>query len=192
MTVLADVPPDVPRIEEFDEEAWQELFCQYGGLLRSLARSFRLTPQESEDAAQTTWLLLVQHAGSIRDPARVGGWLRSTMRHTCLRIVRQRGRERLAGGFTDTDWPVVDSGPAPDDDLLREERNVTLWAAVDSLPLRQRELVRALFARCEPSYEDVSARLSIPVGGIGPTRSRALGRLRDVLDRVGLHADDLR
>ena len=186
MTVIADAP----RIEEFDEEAWQEIFCQYGGLLRSLARSFRLTPQEAEDAAQTTWLMLVQHAGSIRDPARVGGWLRSTMRHTCLRIVRQRGRERLAGGFTD--WPLTDSGPGPDADLLREERDATLWAAVDDLPPRQRELLRALFAACEPSYEDVSARLSIPIGGIGPTRRRALGRLRDVLDHVGVNPDDLR
>jgi RNA polymerase sigma factor (sigma-70 family) len=186
MTVTAVAP----RIEEFDEAAWQEVFRQYGGLLRSLARSFRLTPQESEDAAQTTWLLLVQHASSLRDPARVGGWLRSTMRHNCLRIVRQRGRERLAGGFAD--WPLVDSGPTPDADMLREERNATLWAAVDSLPMRQRELLRALFASCEPSYEDVSARLSIPVGGIGPTRSRALGRLRDVLDDAGVEPDDLR
>ncbi|HEX2807298.1 MAG TPA: sigma-70 family RNA polymerase sigma factor [Kineosporiaceae bacterium] len=185
MTVITDAP----RIEEFDEGAWQEVFRRYEGLLRSLARSFRLTPQEAEDAAQTTWLLLVQHAESVRDPARVGGWLRSTMRHTCLRIVRQRGRERLAGGFAD--WPLVDSGPTPDDDLLREERNATLWAAVDTLPPRQRELVRALFASCEPSYEDVSARLSMPIGGIGPTRSRALGRLRDVLDHVGLDLDDL-
>lgn len=186
MTVTAVAP----RIEEFDEAAWQEVFSRYEGLLRSLARSFRLTPQEAEDAAQTTWLLLVQHAESVRDPARVGGWLRSTMRHTCLRILRQRTRERLAGGFDE--WPLVDAGPTPDAEVLRAARDATLWAAVDSLPLRQRELLRALFASCEPSYEDVSARLSIPVGGIGPTRSRALDRLRDVLGHGGLDHDDLR
>jgi DNA-directed RNA polymerase specialized sigma24 family protein len=122
-----------PRIDEFDEDAWRETFSRYGGLLRSVARSFRLTPQESEDAAAATWLLLVQHAGTVHDPARVGGWLRTTMRRTCLRIVNQRGRDR----------------------------------------------------------QDVSARLSIPVGGIGPTRSRALGRLRQVLDERGMDPEDL-
>jgi RNA polymerase sigma factor (sigma-70 family) len=158
--------------------------------LRSVARSFRLTPQESEDAAAMTWLLLVQHAGAVRDPARVGGWLRTTMRRSCIRIVSQRGRERPAGAFPD--WAVTDRGPTVDADLLREERNATLWAAVDSLPKHQRELVRALFAPSESSYRDVSLRLAMPIGGIGPTRSRALGRLRLVLDQRGVDQEDLR
>lgn len=29
-----------------------------------------------------------------------------------------------------------------------------------------------------PSYADISARLSIPVGGIAPTRARAIERVR--------------
>ena len=30
-----------------------------------------------------------------------------------------------------------------------------------------------------PTYEQLSARLEMPVGSIGPTRDRALARLRD-------------
>jgi RNA polymerase sigma factor (sigma-70 family) len=180
----------VPRVGDFEVTHWPELVSRYGGLLRAIAGSFRLTRAEAEDAAQTTWLRLVQHADSLRDPDRVGGWLRTTMRHTCLEIVRQRQRERLTGGSSD--WPMVDVGPNLDSDLMRTERNATLWKAVDDLPRQQRELLRALFATIEQSYEEVSIRLSIPVGGIGPTRNRALSRLRRVLHQAGVDLDDLR
>jgi DNA-directed RNA polymerase specialized sigma24 family protein len=36
-----------------------------------------------------------------------------------------------------------------------------------------------------PAYEDISAALEMPVGSIGPTRQRALERLRRELDRQG-------
>jgi DNA-directed RNA polymerase specialized sigma24 family protein len=37
------------------------------------------------------------------------------------------------------------------------------------------------------SYEEISAGLGIPVGSIGPTRARILGRLRTALETAGLH-----
>ena len=38
--------------------------------------------------------------------------------------------------------------------------------------------MRALTHSDEPSYEEISARLDMPIGSIGPTRGRALERLR--------------
>jgi DNA-directed RNA polymerase specialized sigma24 family protein len=34
-----------------------------------------------------------------------------------------------------------------------------------------------------PPYEEISAALDIPIGSIGPTRQRALERLRQELDK---------
>lgn len=33
-----------------------------------------------------------------------------------------------------------------------------------------------------PAYEEISAALDIPIGSIGPTRGRALARLREQLE----------
>jgi DNA-directed RNA polymerase specialized sigma24 family protein len=33
-----------------------------------------------------------------------------------------------------------------------------------------------------PAYEEISAALDMPIGSIGPTRQRALSRLREQLD----------
>ena len=38
--------------------------------------------------------------------------------------------------------------------------------------------MRLLDSPEEPSYEEISRRLSMPIGSIGPTRARALERLR--------------
>jgi hypothetical protein len=40
-------------------------------------------------------------------------------------------------------------------------------------------LLTSMLASPAPTYEQLSARLAMPVGSIGPTRDRALARLRD-------------
>ena len=50
--------------------------------------------------------------------------------------------------------------------------------ALASLPDRQRTLLRLLHSEREPSYEAIGAQLGMPIGSIGPTRGRALDRLR--------------
>jgi RNA polymerase sigma factor (sigma-70 family) len=186
MTVQTQVAQ--AQVTDYDEVAWAELVARYRGLLRATAAGFRLTQAEAEDAAQTTWLQLVQHASQVRDPERLGAWLRITMWRTCLALVRQRQRELpLARPAED----VIDDAPPSEARALRQERDAVLWAAVDRLPIQQRQVVRALFMASEPSYEEISAKLSVPLGSIGPTRGRALGRLRITLAGSGLGMDDL-
>jgi DNA-directed RNA polymerase specialized sigma24 family protein len=50
--------------------------------------------------------------------------------------------------------------------------------ALSGLPDRQRELLLLLIEDPPLSYEEISARLGVPVGSIGPTRARALARVR--------------
>jgi DNA-directed RNA polymerase specialized sigma24 family protein len=45
-----------------------------------------------------------------------------------------------------------------------------------------------LVADPQPSYEEISAALQMPIGSIGPTRARSLERLRRELERDGLVA----
>ena len=45
----------------------------------------------------------------------------------------------------------------------------------------QRRMISMLFADPPPTNAEISASLSVPVGSIGPTRCRLLGKLRDAL-----------
>ena len=58
------------------------------------------------------------------------------------------------------------------------ERDAVLRAAFGRLPLRDQRLLSLLMADPPVSYAEISARLGIPVGSIGPSRGRCLDRLR--------------
>jgi DNA-directed RNA polymerase specialized sigma24 family protein len=87
-----------------------ELADRYAGLLYSIGRRYRLTPEECDDAAQSTWLALCQSAEQIRDPQCVAGWLATTMRRFSAAALRTRYREhRCADQRTETFAPVSPS-----------------------------------------------------------------------------------
>jgi DNA-directed RNA polymerase specialized sigma24 family protein len=72
--------------------------------------------------------------------------------------------------------------------LLQSERDGALWEAFSRLSERCKTLLRMLVAEQEPSYEEISAALEMPVGSVGPTRMRCLDRLQQRVARVGLQS----
>jgi RNA polymerase sigma factor (sigma-70 family) len=146
-------------------------------LLWSIARSFRLDQAAAEDVVQTVWLRLVEKGWTVRDPEAVTSWLATTARRECLERLRRRVDEV---GYEALPEPVDDR--RPEQLYLLAERDRVLWAALQRLPERDRQLLRVLAAN--PRYADVAAALDMPIGSIGPTRARALRRLRRELARV--------
>jgi len=169
----------VDRAVAGDQGAWKELVRQYATLLRSIGAGFRLNQSEVEDAAQMTWFGLFQHIGKLRDRNQIAGWLSTAMRRNCIRVLRERDSAQLRDDWTQ--WNVADTSAGIETDILIAERNRMLWQLVDRLPLRQRMLVRTIFADETLSYGEIAEALSIAVGTIGPSRKRALQRLEKLL-----------
>ena len=193
----AEVTVLIHRAAEGDPTAWNAIVDEFAGLLWSVVRGFRLNEAQSADAVQTTWLRLVEHIADLREPEHVAGWLKTTAHRVCLQVIRQGGREQL------TDWEE-DRGPVsgvryegPDEDgpeaaAMRQEQQVLVRRALAELPDRHRQLMELLVASPPISYQEISARLGMPVGSIGPTRARILARLRETLATVGLQDPALR
>lgn len=171
----------VARASTGDATAWDALVDEYIGLVWSVARGYGLCEADCADAVQTTWLRLVEHLDRIHDPSRVGAWLATTTRRECLRLVAHAKRvapARDADVFEGPDISLRDLDSA----LLDAEQAVQIGAALAQLPPRWRELLLLLVADPAPSYEEISQQLRMPIGSIGPTRGRALLRLRSLLD----------
>lgn len=161
-----------------DQRAWDSLTRAFGPMIWAIAGAHRLRDADAADVAQATWLALLEHVGDLKDPARVGAWLATTARRECLRVLRERERRVLYGD----DTPEYESlDPAPGDVLLLSERDTALWRSFEQLRPSDQALLRLLMADPRPSYEEISAALDMPIGSIGPTRQRALTRLRDQL-----------
>ena len=157
-----------------------EIADRYAGLLHGIGRRYRLTPEEQDDAAQSTWLALCQSADQIRDPQRIPGWLATTMGRLSAAAVRRRHRESPASDWIDTFAPA-DPAPEAADAVATKHATVRLRQAVAQLPERERRLIQLQFGPTEPGYKQISHAMHMPIGSIGPVRGRALSRLRTLL-----------
>jgi RNA polymerase sigma factor (sigma-70 family) len=180
-----------------DKAALMAIVDRFDSLLWSVVRGFRLADAEAADAVQTTWLRLMENLGTIRNPERLAGWLRTTTQRVCIETIRRTRREcqldlhgRELGVADDRDADRYDT--EPEAAAVRKERVAMVRLAVQELPERHRELLGLLVASPPISYAEIGARLGIPVGSIGPTRARVLARLRTALEAAdlrGLSAD---
>ena len=170
------------RAREGDTAAWGHLFDRYNGQLVALARSLGLDRDEAHDAAQTAWLRLVEHAGSLRDPGLVGPWLVTTLRRRVYSDLRLRRREVLssmAGIETE------DPDPSPEEQAVVRDSRARVRRAMNCLPARHWKLLHLLSDSDTPNYRRVSAQLGMPIGSIGPSRARSLDQLRRHLRATG-------
>jgi RNA polymerase sigma factor (sigma-70 family) len=151
-------------------------------MIWGVARAHRLDDADASDVVQATWLLLLENLCRLKDPGRVGAWLTTTARRECLRVLRANGRKVLLG---DGPREPVSLDVAPGEALLADERDRALREGFARLRATDQALLRLLMADPRPRYEEISAALEIPVGSIGPTRQRALERLRRELDGEG-------
>jgi RNA polymerase sigma factor (sigma-70 family) len=158
-----------------------EIADRYAGLLHGVGRRYRLTPEEQEDAAQSTWLALCKSADQIRDPQRIPGWLATTMGRFSAAAVRRRHRESPASDWIDT-FATADPAPEVADAVATKHATLRLHQAVAQLPERERRLIQLQFGPTEPGYKQISHAMQMPIGSIGPVRGRALSRLRTLLN----------
>ncbi|MEA2271122.1 MAG: hypothetical protein QOC64_3732 [Solirubrobacteraceae bacterium] len=166
-----------------DERAWNTLVDEFAGLVWAVVRAHRLSDADGADVVQATWLALVEHLDGLRDVERVGAWLATTARRECLRVLRMSRRQvPTADDFPEGPSESVEIAA----DLMLEQRDAALWRAFDRLPARDQALLRLLVTDPQPSYQEISAALDMPIGSIGPTRARSLERLRVELARDGV------
>jgi RNA polymerase sigma factor (sigma-70 family) len=157
-----------------DPLAWSELFRRFTRRIAAVARAHRFTPHEADDIVQDTWLRALEHLRELRDPESVVGWLNTTARRECLRHISVNQRQALARRALECE----PAEPTAFDVLEGHERTAALTRALDRVTDRERALMTVLLAEPEPTYAEVSAALGMPVGSIGPTRGRAIARLR--------------
>ena len=161
-----------------NQSAWNRLVAEFGSMIWAIARAHRLGYADAADVSQATWLALFENLTRLNDPARVGAWLATTARRECLRLLRDGHR---CVPFGDDAPEQVSHEPQPGDALLGRERDTALRRAFSRLRPTDQALLRLLSADPRPGYEEISAALDMPIGSIGPTRQRALDRLRDQL-----------
>ena len=98
----------VTRARDGDKQAWDALVERYAPLFWSICRRYGLGGADADDVGQSVWLRLLEQLDKIRDPAALPGWLATTTRRECGRMLRP-GRGPDSARF------AVDAETVPDE-----------------------------------------------------------------------------
>lgn len=168
----------VTRARDGDAQAWDALVERYVPLIWSICRRYGLGGADAEDVAQGVWLRLVGQLANIRDPDAIAGWLATTTTRECWRMLRAAQRPQGARPGLDAESLPDERTPTAEQELLTAERHAALREAFADLAPRDQQLIAILAADPPVPYAEISARLGISVGSIGPNRARCLDKLR--------------
>jgi RNA polymerase sigma factor (sigma-70 family) len=168
----------VTRAAKGEKQAWDALVERFIPLIWSICRNHRLSNADAEDVGQIVWMQLTGQLGKIRDPAALPGWLVTVTRRECLRVMDATHRLPMVGYVIDAEIIADERSAAAEQELLATERHAALREAFAALSPSDQQLIALLLDDPPVSYTEISARLGIPVGSIGPTRRRCVDKLR--------------
>lgn len=174
----AEVVDLVSGARSGDQRAWDALVAQFASLIWSICRRYRLGDADAEDVGQSVWLQLVDHLDQVRDPAALPGWLATTTRRECIRVLRVTTGVQSAGRGAGVESIAGEQAWTAEQEVLAAERHAALQEALADLSPAGQRLMAMLVADPPVPYAEIAARLGMAVGSIGPIRARCLDRLR--------------
>lgn len=176
----------VARCIEGDARAWEALVRRHERLVYSVGRSYRLADEDMSDVFQDVFTALLKGLPRLRDGRTLVRWLSSTTERIARTMALKRRREAAREDREEnTVANLADSGDAVGEDLERIERQHQVRTALAGASERCKRLIEALYYEDPtPSYAELSQRLGVPVGSLGPTRARCMERLKDHFEDV--------
>jgi RNA polymerase sigma factor (sigma-70 family) len=185
----------IARCRGGDARAWAELVRRHQRLVYAVAMRAGLDAHAAADVFQTVFSRLVQQLPRISQPERIQAWIVTTAKREALRV-RRLGQRTVSIGAPDDgeeglEDNLADEGPLAEDALSDLQQLNLLRNALDRLDSRCRDLLTLLFADEDerPGYDDIASTLKMPIGSIGPTRSRCLGKLRQFFGQTARNGE---
>jgi RNA polymerase sigma factor (sigma-70 family) len=164
-----------------DQQAWNEFVTRYARLVYSIARRRGLDADAAADVFQEVFLIVHRQLYSLQHHQALVAWLITITQRECRRLVqRSHPTDPLDDTYTDERVDISAQ-------VQRWEMRQTIDRAMRELEPRCRELLTALFLEeTPPDYIQLSQRLGIPMGSIGPIRARCLKTFEAILRKLGV------
>lgn len=181
----------VKKVREGDSDSFEVLMGRYKepvyGYILSLVRS--------EDAAgdifQEVFIKVFKNIGGYREEGKFGAWLYRLASNLAMDHFRKTGRLAIAELSLDQDSGdeegdglhsrIASSEPTPEQHYAGRENAAILRAALDRLPPEQKEVL-LLREFSQMTFQEISDALGVPLGTVLARGSRAVKKLRSMLE----------
>ena len=158
-------------------EAFSLLVRRHGPMVLAVCRRVLGDPHAAEDAFQATFLALAKHAGAVRRPSAVAGWLHGVARRAALRL-RASAARREAGSLQND--PPAPNLTDPLADISARELLNALDEELQRLPERHRLAIVHCYLE-EQTVDEAANRLATTPGAVRGWLARGRARLAERL-----------
>lgn len=160
-----------------DREAFNALYDLMAPHLFAVVLRILHTRSLAEEALQDAFVQIWQKAGQYRaDKAQVNTWMTSIARYRALDMLRKTGRESLLEDLPDSILPEQQATQ-----MLEAER-ADLALCMDELQAEQRQCIAMAYVEGY-SHQELSDKLSTPLGTVKSWVRRGLQQLKECLQR---------
>jgi RNA polymerase sigma factor (sigma-70 family) len=179
----------IARCVTGDAKAWEALVHRYQRLVYVIVCRMGFDEHMAADVFQTVFERLMAHLSKLTDPDRLQAWIVTTTKREAL-LQLKRSRRNISFTLDDStgedlpEWDIADESLLPEQVLVELQTQAMVRHAMGRLDTRCNQLLTMLYVEGDDkvAYEEVSARLDMPIGSIGPTRSRCLEKLRKLVE----------
>ena len=163
-----------------DLDAYAVLVARY--TLRAHRAAFLLgAGEEADDVVQEAFVKAFRHLSRFRAGAPFGPWLLRIVANETRNLTRSRRRREALALRLGTAAPEGTAADGPADEVLAAERRSRLVVAVNALPDRERQVLVCRYF-LDLSEAETAQVLAWPLGSVKSCKSRALNRLRGLLE----------
>lgn len=171
----------VDRLRKGDVAALEQLYLAHHAGLCEFAFSYVRDQEISRDIVSDLFVRLWESRANLLIKTTLRGYLYSTVRNRALNYIRDTQRHNHAHDMLAGGGEVPGMGdPSPDVDSVPPE---TIWAAVEKLPERSRQIL-TLRWQLQMTVPEIAEALGVTEMTIHVAHSRALKSLRELLPKI--------
>jgi RNA polymerase sigma-70 factor (ECF subfamily) len=189
--VLMEIPKQdmaelVARVsDQRDRQAFIKLYQHFAPRVKSFLMGKGLSEQPAEDVLQEAMLAVWQKAGSYKpEKAAVSTWIFTIARNKYIDLLRrdERRKESTIESFgTSPEGPefqLVDDAPIADEQVMQEQRNEVVRAALSRLPHDQQGVIAMSFIQ-GLAHGEIANILGLPLGTVKSRIRLGFKRMRE-------------
>jgi RNA polymerase sigma-70 factor (ECF subfamily) len=185
-----DMAALVARVSDHrDRDAFIKLYQYFAPRVKSFLMGKGLSEQPAEDVLQEAMLAVWQKAGSYKpEKAAVSTWIFTIARNKFIDLLRrdERRKESTIDSFGTSsegtgeapEFQLVDDGPIADEQVLQEQRNAVVRAALSRLPQDQQGVIAMSFIQ-GLAHGEIANILGLPLGTVKSRIRLGFKRMRE-------------